>query len=117
MTTRDIVDTFEEMYGATISATQVSNITEAIMEKIIVTALYNVSTTATLFNSMNAVCFNLYLACEYALAVVGSSLSHVIASLTPLCNDFTLFLRTNANTKTKEKGKLRSHVNAFSLCR
>jgi len=35
MTTRDIVDTFEEMYGATISATQVSNITEAVMEKII----------------------------------------------------------------------------------
>ena len=34
MTTRDIVDTFEEMYGATISATQVSNITEAVMEKI-----------------------------------------------------------------------------------
>jgi putative transposase len=35
MTTRDIVDTFEEMYGAAISATQVSNITEAVMEKII----------------------------------------------------------------------------------
>jgi len=35
MTTRDIVDTFEEMYRATISATQVSNITEAVMEKII----------------------------------------------------------------------------------
>jgi len=35
MTTRDIVDTFQEMYGATISATQVSNITEAVMEKII----------------------------------------------------------------------------------
>ena len=35
MTTRDIVDTFEEMYGATISAAQVSNITEAVMEKII----------------------------------------------------------------------------------
>jgi transposase-like protein len=35
MTTRDIVDTFEEMYGATISATQVSTITEAVMEKII----------------------------------------------------------------------------------
>ena len=35
MTTRDIVDTFEEMYGASISATQVSNITEAVIEKII----------------------------------------------------------------------------------
>jgi putative transposase len=35
MTTRNIVDTFQEMYGAAISPTQVSNITEAVMEKII----------------------------------------------------------------------------------
>jgi putative transposase len=35
MTTRDIVDTFQEMYGAAISATPVSTITEAVMDKII----------------------------------------------------------------------------------
>lgn len=35
MTALDIVDAFEEMYGATISAKQVSNITEAVMEKFI----------------------------------------------------------------------------------
>jgi putative transposase len=35
MTTRDIVDTFQEMYSAAISPAQVSNITEAVMEKII----------------------------------------------------------------------------------
>jgi len=35
MTTRDIVDTFQEMYSAAISATQVSTITEAVMDKII----------------------------------------------------------------------------------
>jgi putative transposase len=33
MTTRDIVDTFQEMYGATISATPVSTIAEAVMDK------------------------------------------------------------------------------------
>jgi transposase-like protein len=35
MTTRDIVDTFQSMYGAAISATPVSTITEAVMDKII----------------------------------------------------------------------------------
>ncbi len=34
MVTRDIVDTFQAMYGASISGTQVSNITAAVMEKI-----------------------------------------------------------------------------------
>ena len=34
MTTRDIVDTFKEMYGADVSATLVSKVTEAVLEKV-----------------------------------------------------------------------------------
>ena len=35
MTTRDIVDTFEEMYGAEVSATLVSQVTNSVMEKVV----------------------------------------------------------------------------------
>lgn len=35
MSTRDIVDTFKEMYGADISATLVSKVTESVLEKVI----------------------------------------------------------------------------------
>ena len=34
MTTRDIVDTFKEMYGAEVSATLISRVTESVLEKI-----------------------------------------------------------------------------------
>lgn len=34
ITTRDIVATFKEMYGADVSSTLVSKITEAVMEKV-----------------------------------------------------------------------------------
>ncbi len=36
MSTRDIVDTFEEMYGVDISPTLVSQVTNSVMERIVV---------------------------------------------------------------------------------
>ena len=35
MNTRDILDTFQEMYGADISSTLVSKVTESVLEKVI----------------------------------------------------------------------------------
>ncbi len=35
MSTRDIVDTFEEMYGAEVSASLISHVTNSVMEQVI----------------------------------------------------------------------------------
>ncbi|MGH8476070.1 MAG: hypothetical protein ACRER2_09930 [Methylococcales bacterium] len=57
---------------------------------------YLIERFATGFNSMKAVCFNLYRACEYALAVTTGTFSRNIASLTRLCNDFARHASTPA---------------------